>query len=218
MEYNEEDFLSLSGIQHFKFCRRQWALIHIEQQWQENLRTVEGEILHKKAHDNLLKEKRGNLIISRGIAVFSKSLGINGICDVVEFRKDKEGVAIFGREGLYKPAPVEYKRGKPKEDDIDILQLTAQAMCLEEMLNCEIKVGYMFYGEINHRIEVEFTDELKNCVVEICKEMHEIYKRRYTPKVKPSKKCSACSLKNICMPKLCKNLSVKDYIERSLKE
>ncbi len=218
MDYNEEDFLSLSGIQHFEFCRRQWALIHIEQQWQENLRTVEGEILHEKAHDNLLKEKRGDLIISRGMAVFSKSLGINGVCDVVEFQKDKEGVPIFGREGLYKPIPIEYKRGKPKEDDIDILQLTAQAMCLEEMLNCEINVGYMFYGETNHRIKVEFIDELKKRVMEICKEMHKIYERQCTPKVKPSKKCNACSLKNICMPKLCKNLSVKDYIERSLEE
>ncbi len=216
MEYNEEDFLSLSGIQHFKFCRRQWALIHIEQQWQENIRTVEGQILHERAHDNLLKEKRGDLIISRGIAVFSKTLGINGVCDVVEFRRDKDGVPVFGREGLFKAIPIEYKRGKPKEDDIDILQLTAQAMCLEDMLNCKIQDGYMYYGEINHRIKVEFTDELKNRVLEICKEMHEVYERRYTPKVKLSKKCNACSLKNICLPKLCKNSSVKDYIERCL--
>ncbi len=218
MDYNEEDFLSLSGIQHFEFCRRQWALIHIEQQWQENLRTVEGEILHEKAHNNLLKEKRGDLILSRGMAIFSKSLGVNGVCDVVELQKDKNGVSIFGREGLYKPVPVEYKRGKPKEDDIDILQLTAQAMCLEEMLSCEIDAGYLFYGDINHRIKVDIGDELKNRVVEICKEMHQIYDRRYTPKVKPNKRCKACSLKNICLPQLCKNVSARDYIERSLKE
>lgn len=218
MAYREEDFLSLSGIQHFAFCRRQWALIHIEQQWQENLRTVEGKILHEKAHDNLLKEKRGNVIISRGMAVFSNALGINGVCDVVELHKDKEGVSIFGREGLFKMFPVEYKRGKPKEDDIDILQLTAQAICLEEMLNCKISTGYMFYGETNHRMKVEITADLKNRVAEICKEMHQIYERRYTPKVKLSKKCKACSLAEICMPKLCKNLSVSDYIERSLRE
>lgn len=218
MDYNEEDFLSLSGIQHFEFCRRQWALIHIEQQWQENLRTVEGEILHEKAHDVLFKEKRGDLIISRGMAVFSKSLGINGVCDVVELHKDKDGVSIFGREGFYKPVPVEYKRGKPKEDDIDILQLTAQAMCLEEMLNCNISIGYMFYGETNHRLKVNITEELKSRVTEICKEMHQIYERRYTPKVKPGKMCKACSLSNICLPKLCKNLSARDYIERSIRE
>lgn len=218
MDYNEEDFLSLSGIQHFVFCRRQWALIHIEQQWQENLRTVEGEILHEKAHDKLLKEKRGDLIISRGMAVFSKSLGINGVCDIVEMHKDNEGVPIFGREGLYKPVPVEYKRGKPKEDDVDILQLTAQAMCLEEMLNCKIEVGYMFYGEINHRLKVEISDNSKKRVEELCKEMHQIYERRYTPKVKTGKRCKACSLASICMPQLCKSISAKDYIERSLKE
>lgn len=218
MDYKEEDYLSLSGIQHYKFCRRQWALIHIEQQWQENLRTIEGQILHEKCHDNLLKEKRGNLIISRGMAIFSKSLGINGVCDVVEFRRDEDGISIFGREGLYKVTPIEYKRGEPKEDDADILQLTAQAICLEEMLNCEIKKGYIFYGKINHRVEVVFNSNLKNSVIEMCKEMHETYKRRYTPKVKTGKKCNACSLKNLCIPKLCKDLSVKDYIERSLKE
>lgn len=218
MSYNEEDFLSLSGIQHFAFCRRQWALIHIEQQWQENLRTVEGKILHEKAHDKLLKEKRGDIIISRGMAVFSKSLGINGVCDIVELHKDKDGVSIFGRDGLYKAFPVEYKRGKPKEDDVDILQLTAQAMCLEEMLGCEIDMGFMFYGEINRRTRVDITDELKHRVKEICKEMHQFYERRYTPKVKTSKKCRACSLKNICLPQLCKNVSVRNYIERSLEE
>jgi len=217
MCYKEEDFLSLSGIQHFAFCRRQWALIHIEQQWQENLRTVEGEILHEKTHDYFIKEKRGDLIISRGMAVFSKTLGINGVCDVIELHMDNNGVPIFGREGLYKPVPVEYKRGKPKEDDIDIMQLTAQAMCLEEMFSCNISVGYMFYGETKHRLKVNITEELKSRVTEICKEMHQIYERRYTPKVKTSKKCNACSLRDICLPKLCRNQSVKDYIERSIK-
>src|SRR5665648_1134901 len=109
MEYNEEDFLLLSGIQHFAFCKRQWALIHIEQQWQENLRTIQGEILHEKTHDTTIREKRGDLIISRGLPIFSNSLGITGACDVVEFHKSHEGVTIFGREGNYKPIPVEYK-------------------------------------------------------------------------------------------------------------
>jgi len=216
MGYDEENYLNIAGIQHFAFCRRQWALIHIEQQWKENLRTVEGQILHEKAHDKLLKEKRGDVIISRGMAVFSRSLGVNGVCDVVELHRDKDGVPIFGREGTYKPVPVEYKRGKPKEDDCDALQLTAQAMCLEEMLNCEVSLGYLFYGDINHRIRIDITDELKSRVVEICKEMHQIYERRYTPKVKTSKKCNACSLKDICIPKLCRNLSVSQYIKDNI--
>ena len=115
MEYREEDFLSLSGLQHFSFCRRQWALIHIEQQWQENLRTVEGALLHQKAHGPFVTEKRGDLLISRGMPVFSRSLGVNGVCDVVELRAAPDGVPIAGRGGRYLPMAVEYKRGSPKE-------------------------------------------------------------------------------------------------------
>ena len=218
MEYNEEDFLLLSGIQHFVFCKRQWALIHIEQQWQENLRTIEGEILHEKAHDNTVKETRGDLIISRGMAIFSRSLGISGTCDVVELYKSPDGVNIFGREGTYKPVPVEYKRGKPKEDDSDVLQLCAQAMCLEEMLLCEIPEAFLFYGETKRRLKIILDDELRERLKTIVKEMHGLYAKRYTPKVKPSKSCKACSLIEICMPKLCKNPSVIDYIRGNLTE
>lgn len=218
MEYSEEDYLLLSGIQHFAFCRRQWALIHIEQVWCENVRTIEGKFLHEKAHDASLKEKRGDLIISRGMSVFSKSLGITGTCDVVEFHRTSAGVPINGREGLYLPCPVEYKRGKPKESDEDILQLTAQAICLEEMMACDVKEGYLFYGETNHRIKVEIDNEYRQRVQEICSEMHQLYQRRYTPKVKSGKQCKACSLADLCLPKLCGKLSASQYIERSLSE
>ena len=126
MEYREEDFLSLSGLQHFSFCRRQWALIHIEQQWQENLRTVEGALLHQKAHGPFVTEKRGDLLISRGMPVFSRSLGVNGVCDVVELRAAPDGVPIAGRDGRYLPMAVEYKRGSPKEDDCDRLHVCCQ--------------------------------------------------------------------------------------------
>ncbi len=218
MEYKEEDFLLLSGIQHFTFCRRQWALIHIEQQWQENLRTIEGEILHEKTHDDTIKEKRGDLIVSRGMAIFSSSLGLTGACDVVELYKATDGVNIFGREGTYKVVPIEYKRGKPKENESDVLQLCAQAMCLEEMLLCEIPEAFLFYGETKRRLKVILDDVLRERVKTIAKEMHELYDRRYTPKVKISKSCKACSLAEVCIPKLCKNTSVSDYIKRNLLE
>jgi len=218
MEYKEEDFLLLSGIQHFVFCKRQWALIHIEQQWQENLRTVEGGILHERVHDNTLAEKRGDLIISRGMGIFSYTLGITGTCDIVELHRASDGVNIFGRDGTYKPVPVEYKRGKPKEDDCDALQLCAQAMCLEEMLLCEIPEAFLFYGETKRRLKVVFDDSLRERVITMTKEMHELYNKRYTPKVKPSKACKACSLTEICMPRLCKNLSVDKYIKENLLE
>ena len=121
--YKEEDYLQLSGIQHFAFCRRQWALAYIELQWDENVRTVEGKLLHEKAHDPTNAEKRGDLIISRGMPVYSRELGISGECDVVEFHRSQDGITLFGRDGLYEVIPIEYKRGKPKENDVDILCL-----------------------------------------------------------------------------------------------
>ena len=218
MEYPEEDYLLLSGIQHFAFCRRQWALIHIEQVWSENIRTIEGKFMHEKAHDVFLKEKRGDLIISRGMPVFSRSLGITGSCDVVEFRENSDGISIAGVKGLFLPSPVEYKRGKPKEGDEDVLQLAAQAICLEDMLMCNVEEGYLFYGEINHRVKVPITKELKERVGEICLEMHQLFNGRHTPKVKTGKHCRACSLFDLCMPKLCGKVSASRYIERSLSE
>jgi CRISPR-associated exonuclease Cas4 len=218
MEYNEEDFLMLSGIQHFAFCRRQWALIHIEQQWQENVRTVEGNILHESAHKDDFNERRGNVVITRGMPVYSRTLGINGVCDVVEFHADSSGVSIFEREGTYLPIPIEYKHGKPKEDDMDALQLCAQAMCIEEMMLCHIDAGYLYYGETRHRHRIEFNDELRNRVTLIFKEMHELFEKQYTPKVKPSKACKACSLVEICVPKLYKTQTVKEYIDGNIKE
>ncbi len=218
MEYKEEDFLLLSGIQHFVFCKRQWALIHIEQQWQENVRTIEGGILHEKAHDGSLKEKRGDLVISRGMGVFSNRLGLVGSCDVVELYKSSVGVSIFGREGLYLPVPVEYKRGKPKENDSDELQLCAQAMCLEEMLLCEIPEAFLYYGEIKHRLKITLDDSLRERVEETTQEMHALYDRRYTPKVRQSRSCKACSLTDVCIPQLYKNSSVTKYIDKNIQE
>lgn len=216
--YDEEDFLQLSGIQHFAFCRRQWALAYIELQWQENVRTLEGRLLHENAHDSTIKEKRGDLIIVRAMPIHSRELGISGECDVVEFYRSEEGVPISGREGKYIPVPIEYKRGKPKNNDVDLLQVTAQALCLEEMLCCDIPYGYIYYGEIRHRERIEFTENLRQKVKGMFGEMHKYYSQRYTPKVKISKSCNACSLKDICLPVLNKNPSVKKYIDSKMEE
>ena len=214
--YEEEEYLQLSGIQHFCFCRRQWALIHIEQQWAENLRTVEGEILHDRAHDDRFTEKRGDLLVVRGLSIHSATLGVSGAYDVVEFHCSPVGVPLAHHRGTWLPVPVEYKRGSSKEIDADRLQLCGQGMCLEEMLACEIPQGYLFYGETRRREEVPFTPELREQVRAMLKEMHGYFGRRYTPKVKPSKSCNACSLKDVCLPKLCGKLSAKAYIESSL--
>ena len=216
MEYKEDDYLMLSGIQHFKFCRRQWALIHIEQQWAENVHTVIGELMHKKVHDPMSKEKRKDTIIVRALPIASRKMGISGECDVVEFHKCEDGISLFGHRGLYSVFPVEYKQGKPKITEEDKLQLTAQAMCLEEMLLCKIEKGYLFYGETRRRTEVLFSSDMLSTVKAFCEEMHKLYLKQYTPKVKISKKCNACSLKDICLPKLNQNPSVDEYFDKYL--
>lgn len=218
MEYSEEDYLFISGIQHFKFCRRQWALIHVEQQWEENVHTVIGELMHKKAHDPYLTEKRKDTIIVRALSVVSKEMGITGECDVVEFRRCEDGVRLHGHRGLYSIYPVEYKKGKPKTDEKDQLQLAAQAMCLEEMFSTKIKEGALFYGETKRREIIHITDELRLEVRDMFQEMHHYFSRHYTPKVKTSKSCSSCSLKEICLPKLSKTVSVGTYVKRMLQE
>ena len=218
MEYSEEEYLMLSGIQHFEFCRRQWALIHIEQQWAENEHTAIGELMHKKAHDPYLTEKRNDTIIVRALPVFSRSMGVSGECDIVEFHKCDDGISLSGHRGLYSVYPVEYKKGKPKDSQEDILQLAAQAMCLEEMFCTEIPEGAVFYGETRRRQSVAVSDELRSRVRSIFDEMHRYYSRAYTPGVKRTKACNACSLKDICLPKLEKTLKVKTYIEQHLSE
>lgn len=218
MEYKEEEYLMLSGIQHYAFCKRQWALIHIEQQWQENVHTIEGELMHKNAHDRYLSEKRSGVIITRGMPIYSRTMGVSGNCDIVEFQKGEEGISLRGHRGFYKVYPVEYKKGSPKDTMIDILQLAAQAMCLEEMLSTEIAEGAIFYGETRHRERVVIDDSMRSKVKEYFAEMHQMYERRYTPKVKWTKSCNGCSLKNLCLPKLGKASNVKSYIEKAISE
>lgn len=220
MAYEEEEFLELSGLQHFDFCRRQWALIHIEGQWEENSRTLQGRILHENAHDASRTEKRGDLLIVRGLPVFSRSLGVSGVCDVVEFRASSDGVTLFGREGSWLPRPVEYKRGVSKKIDADRLQLCCQAICLEEMLLCPpIEEAYLYYGESRRREAVALNAELRSRVASLTAEMHELTRRQYTPKVKPSKSCNACSLKERCLPALYgRTGSALEYLSARLEE
>lgn len=215
--YEEDEYIDLSGIQHYVFCKRQWALIHIEQQWQENVRTAEGRIMHQHAHDSSFRERRGNLLTIRGMRVSSRNLGISGECDVVEFRLDEKGVTLFGVDGKYQPCPIEYKHGNPKDDNSDIAQLCAQALCLEEMLCCKIEKGYLYYGETKHRTEVIFSDEIRHFTKDAFEKMHELYKQKYTPKVRRTKACNACSLKNLCLPIVSNGKSASAYISEMLR-
>lgn len=218
MAYKETDYLQLSGLQHFQFCRRQWALIHIEQQWAENFRTTDGALLHQNAHDKGFFESRGDLLITRGMHVFSAELGVSGACDVLEFHRSTEGISLQGRAGLWKPYPVEYKRGKYNERAGDALQLCGQAMCLEEMLCCSISEGALYYGETRRRVVVQLSPELRQTVRDCLAEMHQMYQRGYTPKVKPTKACAACSLLDLCLPKLMRTRPVGTYLAEAMED
>ena len=208
----------MSGLQHFAFCRRQWALIDIEHQWAENFRTIDGSRLHANAADTGGQESRGDRFLTRGVSVYSAELGVSGQCDVLEYHRGDTGIPLAGKEGLWQPYPVEYKRGKPREDTGDALQLCGQAMCLETMLCCDIPEGALYYGEIRRREKVLFTPELRAQVKTLLSEMHALYRRGYTPKVKPTKSCNACSLKELCLPRLMKAKPVSAYLKAALEE
>lgn len=215
MVYNEDDYLMLSGLQHFFFCKRQWALIHVEQQWAENQATMEGNYLHEKADNPFITETRNDCFISRAVPISSSELGVSGILDVLEYYQDEKGIPIENKEGLWRPNIVEYKRGKPKKDNRDIIQLTAQVMCLEEMLCTRIEFSELYYHENNRRTKIKISDDLRTETRCIAAQMHRIYEEKITPKAESYKNCTLCSLYDICMPRLTKKKpSVRNYIEK----
>ena len=217
-EFTEDDLLLLSGIQHIAFCERQWALIHIEKQWVENVRTVEGHILHKKVDDPYFLESRGDFITARSIPVVSYKLGLYGIADVIEFIRSNDcnnSVTLPSHEGFWKPNIVEYKRGKPKNIDCDKVQLCAQSLCIEEMFNIIIDKGSIYYGETRHRQTVEFDEILRNKTQKYANRIHQLFNAGITPKPIYQKGCRMCSLIDICIPKMPKS-SVRSYLKKAI--
>lgn len=208
-----DDYLMLSGIQHFYFCKRQWALIHIEQVWSDNSFTAEGNKLHEITDDPYLKEKRKNIIISRAIPVSSKDLGLSGILDTVEFIKSDKGIEIANKKGLWMPNVVEYKRGKAKKDNRDAVQVAAQVMCLEEKYNIQIESADLFYFSTKKRETIAITNQLKDEVRIMANQMHTMYENKLTPDAEYFKNCTMCSLYDLCMPRLTKKKkSVQNYL------
>ena len=217
----QDDDLQLSGIQHLSFCRQQWALIHIEDQWQENGLTAEGRVQHDRVHDESISDFRGGVLTLRGMRIRSDRLRVSGVCDAVEFTPDPDGIALRGREGLWRPCPVEYKHGAGKLSDCDRLQLAAQALCLEEMLCCEIPAGALFYWKTRRRERVEIDAGLREKTERMLREMREYYDRHYTPRVKPGKACESCSLSDVCLPRLLRKgetASAAEYVRRHAAE
>lgn len=216
-KYNEEDLLLLSGIQHIAFCPRQWALIHIEQQWAENVKTIEGQHLHERVDDPFLKVSGSELVVWRSVNLISYQLGLTGRADVVEFKRTKSGIVLPDKKGMWIPYPVEYKRGKPKSDERDEVQLCAQAMCMEEMFGTEITEGALFYGEIRRRTVVPFSAELRKQVIGYTNEMHRLFRLGITPVPIYKSHCKSCSLVEICLPKQMNRLkSASNYLKKEL--
>ena len=209
---NREAEATLSALQHFAYCRRQWGLIFVERQWAENARTAEGQVFHQTAHHGPESETRGDLLILRGLRVASPALRLGGVCDVVEFHRSPSGVPLMGREGLWLPYPVEYKKGSDQTRESDEVQLCGQALCLEDMMCCQIPEGSLFYGETRRRTRVAFDEPLRQRTFSLLQEMLGHMARGHTPAAKPHKGCNACSLRDVCLPKLSRTPSVADYV------
>ena len=204
--YTEDDYIAISALQHWIFCPRQCALIHLEQAWEENKLTAQGRQLHEHAHDGG-PETRGDLRIVRGLRLCSRELGLTGQADVVELRRPPQDspigqqAVIPGLDGVWIVHPIEYKRGRPKEIDCDRIQLCAQAMCLEEMLGVTILQGSLFYGQPHRREEVDFDPALRDKTRQTAGMVHDLIASGRTPPPKYSGKCRSCSLYSFCLPK-----------------
>lgn len=203
--YSDDDYIMLSALQHYAFCPRQCALIHLEDAWCENLFTAEGRAMHERAHEEKFESRKG-IKIERGMLLESKQHGLKGKADVVEFHN---GV----------PFPVEYKRGKEKPDNRDKVQLCAQGFCLEEMTGKTVENGALFYGKTRSRLDVLFDAALRQETIGTISSLREMLRFRKTPPAKYSKKCDYCSLRDLCLPEIfSKGESAKDYVERAVKE
>lgn len=200
---DEADLIPLSAMQHYVFCPRQCALIHIEQVWAENRFTAEGKLLHERA-DEPSREQRKGVRIVRAVPLRSLALGISGIADVVEFRPD--------------PYPVEYKRGKPKAHRADEVQLCAQALCLEEMLDVHIPEGALFYGQNRRRQIIAMSAELRTLTTRIATETRQLIEGLRTPPPEyEMRRCLSCSLIEICQPQqMEKSTGVDHWLRRQI--
>jgi CRISPR-associated exonuclease Cas4 len=217
--FTEDNFIHISALQHYVFCPRQCALIHVEDAWKDNLFTIRGELLHERV-DTDTYESRGTVKTVRGLRIHSFRLGIVGRCDVVEFHRSKTKVT-FSRAGSekkvtfnmeYEVLPVEFKSGKPKEDISDKVQLCAQALCLEEMLNAQVKQGAFFYGRIRRRVFVAIDDSLREQTEGIIANVHDLIGRKMIPAAKYMQKCKRCSLEEICQPKAMNDRRLRTYM------
>jgi len=210
--FSEDELLPLSALQHLLFCERQCALIHIEQAWMENRFTAEGRILHERV-DEVGRESRGRIRTVFGLPLRSLLLGLSGKADAVEFHR--EGGEDPAAATVWRPFPVEYKRGKPKQNDCDLVQLCAQALCLEEMLGVVVPEGAIYYGKPRRRLVVVLDETLREKTRQTARRLHELNSSGQTPQARYEKKCESCSMLSICMPKVTgSRRSVQGYMAK----
>jgi CRISPR-associated exonuclease Cas4 len=221
--FSEDDLLPVSGLQHLLFCERQAALIHLERMWMDNALTVEGTHLHERA-DSGRGESRGDLRVVRGLPLRSARLGLSGKADVVELWRLGLGeigigaaVVLPGVPGLWRPFPIEYKRGGPKLHRADEVQLCAQGICLEEMLAVEVPAGALFYARPRRRLEVAFDRDLRQLTEEAAARYHELVERSIMPRPVREPKCDRCSLLDLCLPEASAR-SGQRYLARFLRQ
>lgn len=200
--YADDEFIQLSSLQHYMFCPRQCGLIHVYGLWAENRFTARGMVLHERV-DSGEDETRGYDHIVRSLNIYSRKYGLAGRADVVEFKDEY---------GTIRPFPVEYKSGKPKLDEVDLVQLCAQALCLEEMTGAQVQEGALFYGKTRHRVNALMTEELRKKTIDAIGAVHDMMQSRSVPAGDYQKKCDTCSLNDECMPKLGQR-KIKRFIE-----
>lgn len=214
--FDDEDYIQINTLQHYVYCPRQCALLCVENVWNDNLYTVRGEILHEVV-DSETEETRGSVRVVRGLRIHSTRLRIVGKCDVVEFHLSGDDASTLVRKnetGSYTVIPVEYKAGEPKEDLSDKVQLCAQALCLEEMLNVSIEKGIFFYGKIRRRYTIDIDRMLREQTEEVIQGVHALVSKRVVPRALYSQKCRNCSLESICVPRAMNEKKLHNYIHQ----
>ena len=190
--FSEDDLIPISALQHAEFCERQLALEYVEGIWKDNALTIDGSYFHKNIDEEGERNRRGTRIIT-GVLLRSLQFGIYGKADLVEKREEEGKTLIY---------PVEYKRGKPKKGYCDVVQVCAQALCLEEMLSVSIPYGFLFYGKTQHRVKVSFDNSIRNLTKDTIEKVRRIISAGETPKAKYGKWCKNCSLHEKCVPEL----------------
>ncbi len=221
MPFEEDELLAISALQHLLFCERRAALLYLEGLWDDNVFTVEGTLLHRRANEPGT-EVRGDLRIVRGLPLCSLRLGLSGRADVVEFRRVPEGtggIPIAGAPGRWQPVPVEYKRGVLRKEEGYEVQLCAQAFCLEEMLGTQVLHGAIYYGKSRRRIDIALTEPLRRKTESAVMRLHELLNGKATPLAVQGPKCQKCSLVDLCLPEITDGKAdVKSYLEKAVVE